>query len=123
MKAFEKMNLKERKAYKNIKNAAIDYIYGLQNGCFDSSNTEEYNNYYNQLNDYEALVDIVYKEAISAVYTGDGAVFGGKAANAYIVAYNIPHEAQFDIITICGTPNNYTIEHFPDAFTPPLTTR
>ena len=84
MKAFEKMNLKERKAYKNIKNAAIDYIYGLQNGCFDSSDTEEYNNYYNQLNDYEALVDIVYKEAISAVYTGDGAVFGGKAANAYI---------------------------------------
>lgn len=46
-----------------------------------------------------------------------------KAANAYIVAYNIPHEAQFDIITICGTPNNYTIEHFPDAFTPPLTSR
>lgn len=46
-----------------------------------------------------------------------------RAANAYVIAYDIPHEVQFDIITICGTPENYTIEHIPDAFTAPLSTR
>lgn len=46
-----------------------------------------------------------------------------RAANAYINAYNIPHEVQFDIIAISGTPDNYTIEHIDDAFFAPLTTR
>lgn len=46
-----------------------------------------------------------------------------RAANAFVIAYNIPHEVQFDIITISGTPNNHTIEHIPDAFTAPLTSR
>ena len=46
-----------------------------------------------------------------------------RAANAYVIAYDIPHEVQFDIITINGTPDNYTLEHIPDAFTAPLTTR
>ena len=46
-----------------------------------------------------------------------------RAANAYVIAYDIPHEVQFDIITISGTPDNYALEHIPDAFTAPLTTR
>ena len=46
-----------------------------------------------------------------------------RAANAYINAYNIPHEAQFDIIAISGTPDSYIVEHIPDAFYAPLTTR
>ena len=46
-----------------------------------------------------------------------------RAANAYVIAYDIPHEVQFDIIAINGTPDNYTLEHIPDAFTAPLTTR
>ena len=43
-----------------------------------------------------------------------------RAANAYVIAYDIPHEVQFDIISICGSPDNYTLEHIPDAFTAPL---
>ena len=46
-----------------------------------------------------------------------------RAANAYVIAYDIPHEVQFDIIAIRGTPDNYTREHTPDAFPPPLPTR
>ncbi len=46
-----------------------------------------------------------------------------RAANAYISAYDIPHEPQFDIITIVGSPDNYLLEHIPDAFDAPLTTR
>lgn len=30
---------------------------------------------------------------------------------------------RFDIITITGTPDNYTIEHYPDAFLPPVHTK
>ena len=46
-----------------------------------------------------------------------------RAANAYVSAYDIPHEVQFDIITIVGTPDDYKLEHIPDAFFAPLTTR
>ena len=46
-----------------------------------------------------------------------------RAANAFVIAHNIPHEVQFDIITISGTPDNYTLEHISDAFTAPLTSR
>ncbi|MBP5314298.1 MAG: YraN family protein [Muribaculaceae bacterium] len=45
-----------------------------------------------------------------------------RAADVYIRANDIPHEAQFDIITIVGTPDNYHVEHIPDAFLPPLKT-
>ena len=43
-----------------------------------------------------------------------------RAANAFVNHYNVPHEVQFDIITITGTQDNYKIEHYPDAFYPPL---
>lgn len=84
LKDFKDMNAKERKAYKNIDNAAIDHIYGLENGCFDTDKgSEEYNGYYEQLNDLEGLIEYVYNEAISAVYE-KGCTYGGAAAQAYI---------------------------------------
>lgn len=43
-----------------------------------------------------------------------------RAANAFVNHYDIPHEVQFDIITITGDQDNYKIEHYPDAFYPPL---
>lgn len=46
-----------------------------------------------------------------------------RAANTYVTTFDIPHDVQFDIITIVGTPDNYTLEHIPDAFMAPLTTR
>lgn len=45
-----------------------------------------------------------------------------RAANCYVQARDIPHEIQFDIIGISGTPDNYRIEHLADAFLPPLKT-
>ncbi len=42
------------------------------------------------------------------------------AANAYVRHYDLPHEVQFDIITIVGVPNDYKLEHIPDAFIAPL---
>jgi putative endonuclease len=46
-----------------------------------------------------------------------------RSADAYIRMKNIPHQAQFDIISIIGTPENYKLEHIPDAFDPPLMSR
>jgi putative endonuclease len=41
-----------------------------------------------------------------------------RSANAYIHMYDIRHEPQFDIFAITGTPDNYKLEHIPDAFFP-----
>ena len=46
-----------------------------------------------------------------------------RAAETYIQTYDIPHEPQFDVITITmpETPDTEPIvEHYPDAFRPPL---
>lgn len=45
-----------------------------------------------------------------------------RAADRYIRQNDLPHRPQFDIITIVGTPDSYTLQHFPDAFFPPLLT-
>lgn len=46
-----------------------------------------------------------------------------SAANAYVIRYNYPHEVQFDVITVVGSPDaSYKVEHIPDAFQPPLRT-
>lgn len=45
-----------------------------------------------------------------------------RAATAYVEAHNLPHELQFDIIGVTGTPDNFKIEHLEDAFPPPLKT-
>ena len=45
-----------------------------------------------------------------------------RAADAYVRAYSIPHEVQFDVIVVAGNPENGAeITHYPDAFMPPLT--
>lgn len=75
---------KQQKAVKNIENAAIDYIYGLQNGCLDSEKgSQMYNDYYNQLTDLETIIKVVYVEAMSCLY-GDGFVSGCEVAKRYI---------------------------------------
>lgn len=45
-----------------------------------------------------------------------------RSANAYVRMFDIPHEIQFDVITVSGTQADYSIEHLPDAFEPPLKT-
>lgn len=65
---FSEMNARQKKAASNIKYAAIDYIFGLQNGCFDSEiNSQQYNDYYNALKDTEELISIVYSIATTDV--------------------------------------------------------
>lgn len=47
-----------------------------------------------------------------------------RAANAYVRAHNVPHEVQFDVITVRLPDEQFDdeaeIEHYPDAFLPPL---
>ena len=44
-----------------------------------------------------------------------------RAADEYIRSRDIRHEPQFDIITVVGSEaGGYEVEHFPDAFFPPL---
>ena len=44
-----------------------------------------------------------------------------RAADSFVKQYNYPHEVQFDIIAITGSPDtSCEIEHIPDAFVPPI---
>lgn len=45
-----------------------------------------------------------------------------NAARAYLNSHDMPHTPQFDLFAVCGTPEEYRIEHIPDAFEPPLKT-
>ncbi len=45
-----------------------------------------------------------------------------RAADAYIQAKNIPHPVQYDVIAISGTPTDYKLIHFDDAFFPRMRT-
>lgn len=81
---FSEMNEKQKKAIRNIKYAAIDHIFGLQNGCFDSEkDSQEYKDYYNELTDTDSLISTVYYLAITNEY-GAGYCSFGKRAQAYI---------------------------------------
>lgn len=40
------------------------------------------------------------------------------SADVFLTHYDFPHEFRFDIVAITGTPENYTLEHIPDAFMP-----
>ena len=44
------------------------------------------------------------------------------AADLYVKMFDIDLPARFDIISIIGYPPNYIIEHFEDAFYPPVKT-
>lgn len=46
-----------------------------------------------------------------------------KGANIYLQGLNRLFSYRFDIITITGTPQDFTLDHFPDAFYPPLSRR
>jgi len=41
------------------------------------------------------------------------------ASDSYLRQYDIPFVYRFDIITVIGTPDRYTVEHIEDAFLPP----
>lgn len=46
-----------------------------------------------------------------------------SAADTYVRTYNIPHDVRFDVITVVGSPeapDQVKVEHFVDAFLPPL---
>lgn len=45
-----------------------------------------------------------------------------RSANAYMRLFNLNFTAQFDIIIISGTPDHYTVEHYADAYFPPMKT-
>lgn len=42
------------------------------------------------------------------------------AANAYLTMMDYAYSYRFDLVSIVGTPDDYEIEHIPDAFLPPL---
>lgn len=74
---YSECNAREQKAWKNIDRAASWHIFGLLNGCLDDA--ESFEDYKAALEDLNGLVDVVYNEAITNIYTGCGLYFGKDA--------------------------------------------
>ena len=63
-----------------------------------------------------------YGQPIEAI-TREKIMYLVRAARAYINAYRLPHEIQFDIITLIGhNATDMRLEHIEDAFPVPLRT-
>lgn len=43
-----------------------------------------------------------------------------SSADVYLRHYAVPLEYRFDIVSVTGTPQNFAVEHIPDAFFPTL---
>lgn len=46
-----------------------------------------------------------------------------RAADIYLRSQPHDYLYRFDIITVSGNPDDYELDHIPDAFLPPLSTR
>lgn len=42
------------------------------------------------------------------------------SGDMFLKIENLPFEYRFDIISVIGKPGDFTLEHIPDAFVPPL---
>ena len=72
------MNVRQKKAFYNIKWAANDLIGGLENTLLDySEDSDEYKSAYELLYDHDRLVKALYENATTAVY-GEGFCGFGK---------------------------------------------
>lgn len=81
---YAECNERQKKAWKNIKHAASDYIFGLVNGCFDNDeDSVAYKDYKATLDNLDGLIEAVYKEGTTTIYTGGG-VFFGASAESYL---------------------------------------
>ena len=81
MKVSE-MTERQKKAYRNICNAANWHIGGLENAVSDRKGEEKVI-CQAQLNDHDGLVFDIYQMAIEEIYL-DGGMFFGKEAEAYL---------------------------------------
>lgn len=78
-------NERQKKAWRNIKSAASDHIFGLMNGCLDSSkDSDDYKDYKAALDDLDGLVEAVYKAATTTIYTYGGGCRFGAGAESYL---------------------------------------
>ena len=77
---FAECNAKQKKAWKNVKYAASDYIFGLMNGCLDNpKDSTMYKDYMDGITDLDGLISTVYDEAITNVYDEGYCAFGAGA--------------------------------------------
>lgn len=74
----EDMNVRQKKAFYNIKWAANDLLGGLENTMLDyPEGSDEYKSAYELLHDHKELVNRLYEMATTAVY-GEGFCGFGK---------------------------------------------
>lgn len=79
---FSECNTRQKKAWKNIKWAASDYIFGIMNGCLDNAReSQSYKDYMDCLQDLDSIIETVYHESITNMYDEGSCSFGAGAEN------------------------------------------
>lgn len=79
---YNEMNERQKKAFRNIKYAAQQFIGGLENTMMDyEEDSEEYQEADNLLNDHDALVNEIYEMAITNIYDEGSEYFGPQAGS------------------------------------------
>ena len=77
---YSECNPRQKKAYLNILYAANWIIGGLENEMQDNEEgSAEYKEAAEALKNHDLLVEMVYHDAITDVYSGDGVYFGPDA--------------------------------------------
>lgn len=77
---ISEMNVRQKKAYKNVYHASRHIIGGLENTMQDNEeDSSDYIGAEHDLNNHNQLVETIYNEAISAVYDEGGASFNSEA--------------------------------------------
>lgn len=88
MKVSE-MSETQKKAYRNICNAANDLIGGFENTLLDNSpNSKEYKNAKEFLTDHKSLVNELYRQATTAIFTGDACIFNTNVVSKLLREIN-----------------------------------
>ncbi len=81
---FKDCDQRQKKAWRNIKYAAIDYIFGLENGCTDSpKGSEDYQSYLADLRNLDGIKELVYQQATTCIFDV-GYVGFGAGAESYM---------------------------------------
>ena len=77
---FSEMNVRQQKAFRNIKYAADDLLGGLENTLLDyDEDSEEYINAKRLLSNHSELVNQLYKRATTELYGPGFCGFGREA--------------------------------------------
>lgn len=77
---YNEMDVRQKRAYKNIKNCAVDLVWGCVNTCIDNpKGSKEFEDAKSFIGDLKKLEEVVYRDSLESVYESGSVSFGEGA--------------------------------------------